>query len=85
MEKKNHYTNECILENGEHLSIPEMAGNKDVFLSYKRENVRYVVRLYHELDHHFIKPWLDISELPQHVGDEYKDKIHKGIDSSKSK
>ena len=83
MEKKNHYTNECILENGEHLSIPEMAGNKDVFLSYKRENVRYVVRLYHELDHHFIKPWLDISELPQHVGDEYKDKIHKGIDSSK--
>ena len=83
MEKKNHYTNECVLENGEHLSIPEMAGNKDVFLSYKRENVRYVVRLYHELDHHFIKPWLDISELPQHVGDEYKDKIHKGIDSSK--
>lgn len=83
MEKKNHYTNECVLENGEYLSLPEMDGNKDVFLSYKRENVRYVVRLYHELEKHFIKPWLDISELPQHVGDEYKDKIHRGIDSSK--
>ena len=83
MDQKNLYTNECVLENGEHLSIPAMEGHKDVFLSYKRENVRYVVRLYHELERHFIKSWLDISELPQHVGDEYRDKIHKGIDSSK--
>lgn len=80
---KNLYTNECILTNGEHLSIPVMEGNKEVFLSYKRENIKYVVRLFHELEKHFIKSWLDISELPLHVGDEYRDKIRKGIDSSK--
>ena len=60
-----------------------MEGAKDVFLSYKRENVKYVVRLYHELKRHFISSWLDISELPDHVGDEYKNKIHGGIDNSK--
>ena len=80
---KNLYTNECVLTNGEHLSIPVMEGTKEVFLSYKRENVKYVVRLFHELEKHFIKSWLDISELPMHVGDEYREKIHKGIDSSK--
>lgn len=54
---KNLYTNECVLTNGEHLSIPVMEGTKEV-------------RFFHELEKHFIKSWLDISELPMHVGDE---------------
>lgn len=79
----NQYKNERDF-NGEHFFIEDtMEGAKDVFLSYKRENVKYVVRLYHELKRHFISSWLDISELPDHVGDEYKNKIHGGIDNSK--
>lgn len=71
------------LATGETIEIPVMEGSKDVFLSYKRENIKYTVRLYEELDKHNINAWLDISELPKIVGDEYKKQIHKGIESSK--
>lgn len=75
--------NECVLSNGQKFELPEMEGYKDVFLSYKRENVEYVVRLYKELKSHYIEPWLDLRELPEFVGEEYRNKIRKGIDSSK--
>lgn len=71
------------LATGETIEIPVMEGSKDVFLSYKRENIKYTVRLYEELDKHNINAWLDISELPKIVGDEYKKQIQKGIESSK--
>ena len=51
--------------------IKEIEGMKDVFISYKRENVSYVARLYDELENHDIKTWFDMDELHQDVGKEY--------------
>lgn len=72
-----------LLANGEKIEIPSMEGSKDVFLSYKRENIKYTARLYEELKKHDINAWLDIRELPKIVGDEYKKQIHDGIDASR--
>ena len=66
--------------NGVELSIIE--GNKDVFISYKRENADYVARLFAELKEHNIDAWFDLNELHQNVGKEYTERIHKGIDNS---
>lgn len=57
-------------------------GKKDVFISYKRELVPFVTRLYKELDSHDIKAWVDLNELHQYVGEEYTNRIHRGIDNS---
>ena len=57
-------------------------GKKDVFISYKRESVPFVARLYKELESHDIKAWVDLSELHQHPGEEYTHRIHNGIDNS---
>lgn len=57
-------------------------GKKDVFISYKRELVPFVTRLYKELESHDIKAWVDLNELHQYVGEEYTNRIHRGIDNS---
>ncbi len=70
-------------ENGNVLAeLPGMSGKKDVFISYKRENAPFVVRLYHELENHEVKAWLDLDRLPNETGSLYKEKIHTGIDNS---
>lgn len=66
----------------ESVKLPVIEGKKDVFISYKRENVAYVARLFSELEDHDIHTWFDMNELHQNVGDEYTERIHKGIDSS---
>lgn len=57
-------------------------GHYDVFISYKRENVKYVARLVEEFDQAGIRAWFDINELHQYVGEEYTKRIHDGIDSA---
>lgn len=68
--------------NKKEIKLPVIEGKKDLFISYKRENAPYVSRLAKELDDHNIKPWFDLNELHQDVGDEYTMRIHKGIDDS---
>lgn len=67
---------------GQQMELSAIVGKKDVFISYKRELAPYVARLYEELDSHDIKAWFDLSELHQFVGDDYTERIHKGIDNS---
>lgn len=62
--------------------IPEMEGNKDVFISYKRENALFVIRVYRELEKNGVKAWLDLDRLHREPGAEYLNRIHKGIDQS---
>jgi len=64
------------------VELPIIEGNKDVFISYKRENADYVARLFAELKEHNIDAWFDLNELHQNVGKEYTERIHKGIDNS---
>ena len=66
----------------EKVELPVIEGKKDVFISYKRENAAFVTRLFEELDSHEIKAWFDMNELHQDVGEEYTERIHKGIDNS---
>lgn len=54
----------------------------DVFISYKRDKIDFVKRLVQELDTHDITVWVDYNELPKHIGKEYKNRIHKGIDNA---
>lgn len=64
-------------------AMPEkIEGHRDVFISYKRENAPFVTRLYAELERHNISAWVDLSKLPKEAGQDYKDKIHKAIDSA---
>lgn len=64
------------------VQLPIIQGQKDVFISYKRENAAYVLRLYKELEKHNISAWFDLNELHQDVGAEYTKRIHDGIDNS---
>ncbi len=65
-------------------SLPRrIKGKRDVFISYKRENAPFVMRLYDELKEHNISSWVDLSKLPKEQGKEYADKIRKAIDSAK--
>ena len=64
------------------VELSAIEGKKDVFISYKREIVPYVKRLFDELESHDIDVWFDMSELHQDVGKEYTERIHKGIDNS---
>ena len=54
----------------------------DVFISYKRENAPFVKRVVQELVSHDISVWVDYEELPDHIGEDYKARIHKGIDNA---
>lgn len=67
---------------GQRLELSAIVGKKDVFISYKRESAPYVARLYEELDSHDIKAWFDLDELHHFVGDDYTERIHRGIDNS---
>lgn len=60
----------------------QIEGTRDVFISYKRENAPFVMRLYEELDKHGISAWVDLSKLPKEPGEEYQEKIHKAIESA---
>ena len=68
--------------NNESVELPVIEGSKDVFISYKRENAPYVARLFEELGEHHIDAWFDMNELHHDVGNEYTERIHKGIDKS---
>ena len=57
-------------------------GQRDVFISYKRENASFVTRLYAELERHGISAWVDLSKLHKEAGEEYQEKIRKAIESA---
>lgn len=78
----NNSTQIFHLNFGESIELPVIEGKKDVFISYKRENVPYAARLFEELSNHGIHAWFDLNELHQDVGEEYTQRIHKGIDDS---
>lgn len=64
-------------------AMPEkIEGQRDVFISYKRENAPFVTRLYEELERHNISAWVDLSKLYKEAGEEYQDKIRKAIESA---
>jgi len=64
-------------------AMPEIIeGKRDVFISYKRENAPFVTRLYYELESHDISAWVDLSKLHKEVGEEYREKIRKAIESA---
>lgn len=73
---------ETFVFNGTSVSLDALEGHRNVFISYKRENVSFVARLVHELERHHISVWFDINELHQYVGAEYTNRIHRGIDDS---
>ena len=69
--------------NKEGQAMPDkIEGQRDVFISYKRENAPFVTRLYEELERHNISAWVDLSKLHKEVGEEYQEKIRKAIDSA---
>ncbi len=68
--------------NGKQIELETIDGKKDVFVSYKRENVRFIARLVVELNHHNISTWFDMDELHEDVGKDYTKRIHHGIDMS---
>lgn len=77
-------TNKAIFKDidGRKVELPIHYGQRDVFISYKRENAKYVSRLDHELREHNISTWFDLNELHEDVGKEYENRIFKGIDDS---
>lgn len=77
-------TKTVVFKNKEGLDVelPLQRGQRDVFLSYKRENANYVSRLEQELSEHSISTWFDLNELHEDVGKEYEKRIFKGIDDS---
>ena len=72
-----------ITNNKKVQAMPEkIEGQRDVFISYKRENAPFVTRLYEELERHNISAWVDLSKLPKEAGEEYQEKIWKAIESA---
>ena len=72
-----------ITNNKKVQAMPEkIEGQRDVFISYKRENALFVTRLYEELERHNISAWVDLSKLHKEAGEEYQEKIRKAIDSA---
>lgn len=64
-------------------AMPEkIEGQRDVFISYKRENASFATRLYDELERHGISAWVDLSKLHKEAGEEYQEKIRKAIESA---
>ncbi len=70
------------IKENEVIMLPLLKGNKDVFISYKREDVSFVSRVATELSNHNIRVWFDLNELHEDVGEEYTKRIHDGIDKS---
>lgn len=68
----------------ESVELPAIDDKKDVFISYKRENVDFVARLARELNNeeHNISAWFDIEKLHKNVGEDYKKRIQEAIRSS---
>ena len=75
-------SNNKIISKEEKAMPKHIEGQRDVFISYKRENAPFVTRLYDELDRHGITAWVDLSKLYKEVGEEYQEKIRKAIDSA---
>lgn len=61
------------------VELSAIEGRKDVFISYTRDNVKFVSRLYDELENHGIDVWFDHNELHQELGSAYTQRIHNGI------
>ena len=61
------------------VELSAIEGKKDVFISYTRDHVKFVSRLYEELENHGIDVWFDQNELHQELGSEYTQRIHNGI------
>lgn len=57
-------------------------GSYDVFISYSRDNIEYVRRLFEEMMTHYISVWFDKNESHQNIGSAYVQAIHHCIDSS---
>lgn len=79
------YTNKSIqvIKNGSlSVELPLIEGCKDVFISYGRERIAFVSRLYEELSNHNINVWFDKNELHQDFGSEYTKRIQNGIYNS---
>ena len=74
--------NEQTINKTEQAMPEKIEGHRDVFISYKRENAPFVMRLFNELEQHEISAWVDLSKLHKEVGEEYQEKIHKAIDSA---
>lgn len=55
---------------------------KNVFISYKSENIDFAFRLAQELNEHNITCWLDKIEMPKDPGAQIPEKIKEAIDSS---
>jgi len=75
-------SNEQILKKEVQAMPEKIEGQRDVFISYKRENAPFVTRLYEEFERHDISAWVDLSKLPKEPGEEYQDKIRKAIESA---
>ena len=76
-------SNDIVIDKQEQAMPVKIMGKRDVFISYKRENAEFVTRLYEELERHNISVWVDLSKLHKEVGEEYTERIHHGINSSK--
>lgn len=74
-EKKTNKTEQAMPE--------KIVGQRDVFISYKRQNASFVTRLYDELERHGISAWVDLSKLYKEAGEEYQEKICKAIESAR--
>ena len=71
-----------VINNQEYPLIDSIDGKRDVFISYKRENAPFVMRLYEELESHNISAWVDLSKLHKEVGEDYREKIRKAIEAA---
>lgn len=75
--------NKGVFDKKEKAMPEKIKGQRDVFISYKRENAAFVTRLYEELEHHNISAWVDLSKLHKEPGEKYQEKIRKAIESAR--
>lgn len=75
-------SNEKITNKKEEAMAEKINDKRDVFISYKRENAPFVMRLLDEFERHDISAWVDLSKLHKETGEEYQKNIHKAIESS---
>ena len=81
-EKESSTSKQVFESDKQKIELPIIDGKKDVFISYKRESVVFVARLFKELENHDINAWFDMNDLHQYFGEEYTERIRKGIDNS---
>lgn len=70
------------LKKSDFFVLENIDSKRDVFISYKRENAPFVMRLYKELKDNDITVWVDLSHLYKEIGEDYRKIIQKAIDSS---